>query len=423
MERIVVSQLGARMHYAVPRLLAGAGMLEHFYTDICATRGWPRLLRAVPGRLLPSAVRRLTGRIPWDVPDDRMTCFAGLGLAFALSRMRARTPTQQTAAELRAGRRLSSLVGGRGFGQATGVYAFSGECLELLTAARACGLWTAVEQIVAPRAILTDLVAEEERRFPEWCGHAEPDRLATEYAAREKAEWKAADLVVCGSDFVRRGVIAEGGDPARCVVVPYGVDARFKLPRREPHNGKLRVLTVGSVGLRKGSPYVVETARRLKDHAHFRLVGPAHVSQAARKALAENLEFIPGVPRSEILAHYAWADVFLLPSICEGSATAVYEAMAAGLPVVVTPNTGSVVQDGIDGFVVPIRDVDAIVAALERLIESPGLRASMSENASRRGAAFDLAAYGDRLRGVLRNVRRSPPRPGRPVRLVEETVG
>ncbi len=52
--RVVVSQLGARMDYAVPRILNAHGALEHFYTDICATKGWPRLVGQVPPRFLPT---------------------------------------------------------------------------------------------------------------------------------------------------------------------------------------------------------------------------------------------------------------------------------------------------------------------------------------------------------------------------------
>ena len=82
--------------------------------------------------------------------------------------------------------------------------------------------------------------------------------------------------------------------------------------------------------------------------------------------------------------HYQWADVFVLPSICEGSATVIYEAIGYGLPVVTTPNAGSVVRDGVEGFVVPIRDVAAIIQSLDRLSSDPQLRLEMSHRAGDR---------------------------------------
>lgn len=395
--KVAVVQLGARMHYAVPRILAAQGALAQLYTDIAAVQGWPRLVNAVPRRLLPGAVRRLAGRVPAGIDISRLTTFPGFGLALALRRLRATTPERETAAALWGGRTLGRRVAARGFGDADGLYAFSGESLDLLHAARAAGLWTAVEQIIAPRVIVDQLVAEEEARFPGWQAPTTGNRLSGRFAAQEMAEWAAADLVVCGSDFVRDGVVASGGDARRTVVVPYGIDQRYALPLRAAHDGPLRVLTVGGIGLRKGSPYVLETARRLKGRMAFRMVGPCALAPAAKAALARDVELIEAVPRAEMPAHYAWADVFLLPSICEGSATAIYEALAARLPVVTTPHAGSVVRDGIDGHLVPIRDVEAIVAALVGLAGDAERRRAMAEAAGLRATDYDLARYGQRL--------------------------
>ena len=99
--------------------------------------------------------------------------------------------------------------------------------------------------------------------------------------------------------------------------------------------------------MRKGSPYVLEAARRLAGSATFRMVGPCSLPAQIIDGAPSNLEILGPVPRGDIMRHYAWADVFLLPSVCEGSATVVYEALTAGLPVICTPNTGSVVRDGV----------------------------------------------------------------------------
>jgi glycosyltransferase involved in cell wall biosynthesis len=81
-----------------------------------------------------------------------------------------------------------------------------------------------------------------------------------------------------------------------------------------------------------------------------------------------------------------------------------YEALAAGLPVVATPNAGSVVEDGTSGFIVPLGDTGAIVAALQRLGDERTLDA-MSRAAVARAAEFDLAAYGRRLLAALAPLR------------------
>lgn len=405
-ERVIVSQLGARMDYAVPRILNAHGMLEHFYTDICATRGWPRLLEYIPRRFQPAGIRRLIGRRPSGIPPQRMTCFPGVGLSFALRRMRAHArPDDRMRAELDAGRRLSELVVRHGFGQASGFYGFIRECLEPLQAARAHGLWTAVEQNIAAWELVDRLEREEQKRFPDWISDVTEDTSSEAYASRERAEWAEADLIVCPSEFVRQSVSQYGGPIDRCVVVPYGVDTRFQIPARDRRHGPLRVLTVGSLGLRKGTPYVLEAARRMRGLADFRMVGRGAVPSAACAGLDGVVQFTGSIPRLEIIAQYAWADVFLLPSLCEGSATVTYEALAAGLPVITTPNTGSVVRDGKDGFIVPIRDVDAIVQSLHLLHDNRGRLSEMSHNAKLRAQDFDLAGYGRRLCDALRNAR------------------
>ncbi|MFC7053944.1 glycosyltransferase family 4 protein [Hansschlegelia quercus] len=400
----VVSQLGARMHYGVPRILHAEGRLEHLYTDICAAHGWPRALQSLPQGLLPRSIRRLTGRVPVGVPENRITGLAALGLGFALRRARTNDPTKLTEAHIWAGQSLSrrvlrSLMRDKS-SKATAVYGFSGECLELVSGAKALGMKTVVEQIVAPKPILDRLVLEEEERFPGWSPISARDGLSADYAARERGEWDAANLILCGSDFVRAGVIACGGSPDRCVVVPYGVqETTPKPPRRGAR--PLRVLTIGGVGLRKGSPYVLEAARRMKGMAEFRMAGALDVSDAARNRLSEAVTLLGAVPRSEIAAHYAWADVFLLPSVCEGSATVIYEALMAGLPVVTTPNAGSVVRQGVDGYVTPIRDIDAIEAALLALAHDRDLFFHMARNARRRGREHSLEQYARRLMQAL----------------------
>jgi len=400
---VVVAQLGARMHYAVPRLLERAGLLERLYTDICAAKGWPRLLRLIPPALRPGSVQRLLGRDPKDIPARRITAFTTFGFDYARRNSRARTTDERNAAFLWSGQEFGRLVIEQGFGAAKAVYVFNSAGLEILHAARQHGLKGIVEQTIAPRSIEWALLKDEARRFPGWETPAAKDSMMEDYCARESAEWAAADLVVCGSEFVREGIISCGGDPTKCVVVPYGLERRVeaapKAPRRD---GPLRVLTVGAVGLRKGAPYVLEAARQLGARAEFRMVGAVQVLPEAERQLREHVQLTGVVPRTEVAAQYAWADVFLLPSLCEGSATSTYEALFQGLPVICTPQTGSVVRDGADGFIVPPRDGAAIAEKLALLAEKTELLAEMSENARWRSSAFMLEKYGERLIAAFR---------------------
>ena len=402
---VVVSQLGARMHYAVPRIFHRTGRLERLYTDICATVGWPRLLTALPPAALPGALRRLSGRVPQSIPRDRIGCFEAIGLASVFARTMDTGRAADTSAALTAGRRFSAAVARQGFGGADTLYAISGECLEQLRAARDRGLATVVEQIIAPRQIVDELVDAEIARHPDWGAAVEPDPHADAFAAREKAEWALADIVVCPSEFVRDGIARVGGPVERCVVVPYGVDVGAVPAAKAPRRGRpLRVLTAGAVGLRKGSPYVLEVARRLQGVAEFRMVGGVHLPSAVEDRLRQHVELTGTVPRSEMAWHYAWADVFFLPSVCEGSATVIYEALGNGLPVVTTPNAGSVVRDGIDGFVCSSGDADGFAGRIETLARDDALLGRMSVQARLQGLDHDVASYGRRLLAAIGQV-------------------
>ena len=100
-------------------------------------------------------------------------------------------------------------------------------------------------------------------------------------------------------------------------------------------------------------------------------------------------------------SRYADADLFVYPSLHEGSAFATYEALASGLPVIATPNTGSVVRDGTDGYLVPVRDVDALMAKIELLYRDAERRAAMGMAARQRAEEFTWGAYRERLAALF----------------------
>ena len=113
--------------------------------------------------------------------------------------------------------------------------------------------------------------------------------------------------------------------------------------------------------------------------------------------LPENVTVVGSKPHNDIHSYYRWADVFCLPSLAEGSARVTHEALACGLPVICTPDAGSIVRDSIDGFLVPIRDSEAVADRLSRLHDDRDLLRRMSGCAMARAQESALANYGRRL--------------------------
>src|SRR5215831_5425457 len=120
-----VAQLGARMHYAVPRILHDTGQLAQLFTDFCVNSDWLRWLDAFPPSLRPDGLRRVCGRAPRNVPTNRITAFNLLGLHYAYRRRHAHSRRDFARAFLWAGRSFCERVVRRGLGEATGVYVFN----------------------------------------------------------------------------------------------------------------------------------------------------------------------------------------------------------------------------------------------------------------------------------------------------------
>ena len=403
--RVIVAQLGSRQGYVVPAVLERAGRLERLYTDICASV-WPwRLLDALlPRALCPAPLRRLLGRRAEGVSPQRIRCFSRFGFYYAWAMRRARSGAQLARMYCRTNEQFGKLVVASGLAGADAVYGYNGASLEIFREAKKHGMQTFLEQTLAPEALCQRLLAEEWQRWPGWEAAPPTPEDWGPLARREEEEWSLADKILCGSEFVRDGVQACGGLLDRCAIVPYSAAARFfspPLPRR--NRDALHVLCVGGVSLRKGIPYLMEAAQKLASRRLVvRVVGKVLVADAAAAQLRQFVELLGPVPRAEVSQQYRWADVFVLPSICEGSAVVCYEALAAGLPVITTPNAGSVVRDGQEGFIVPIRDAEAIAARLDRLASDRPLLEELSANAARRAKEFTWERYGQLLLAALR---------------------
>jgi len=417
--RIAVAQIGARRHYAVPTLLEEAGLLEGLWTDWCAESTPLRILkRFVPCGLRPAALRRLLARRVEGVPREKIRSLPSFALKRLLRPQKRADPAGLLRNYARANAEFGRRVVHRGLGEANAVYVFNAAGLEILQRAKRSGLFTILDQTAAPFEVDEILLAEERTRWPGWeCQGTRPQDWKP-LADRERAEWELADLVLCGSQYVRDSVRAVGGAAGRCRVVPYGVDIkRFRAAPERKNRGCLRVAFIGTVCLRKGIPYVMEAARRLKSQRiEFRVVGPVRLAADAIRELDRWVELAGPVPRSAILAEYESADVLLMPSLSEGSANVCYEAMAMGLPVITTPNAGSVIRDGVDGFLVPIRCADGIAERIVQLAGDRNLLYQLSRNARARARDFTWKSYRERLTSTIvaafREQRGSPTGPG-----------
>jgi glycosyltransferase involved in cell wall biosynthesis len=287
------------------------------------------------------------------------------------------------------------------------------ECLHSLEEAKRIGAKTIVERPAPHPEARKRLLQEEYDRwgvpFPH--GDAHPWMKKIDHAYRDEvvapAEFELADRVVVQSEFCRQSFIEEGFPDDRLVVLPRAVDLGEYAPGEGKERDRFRVLFVGTACLRKG---FLDLAHAWRDLAlsggELLVVGPVHDEIVPLlKPYREDptIRFV-GHVRGGAARYYAQADVFVLPSIVEGSANTNYEAMAAGLPVITTLNAGSVVRDGIDGFIVPIRDPDAIKERLLLLHENWEMARAMGKSGHDRVAVSSWETYENRLISIYGNL-------------------
>jgi glycosyltransferase involved in cell wall biosynthesis len=134
-----------------------------------------------------------------------------------------------------------------------------------------------------------------------------------------------------------------------------------------------------------------------------RFAGAVALSPAKLLPYREVATFLGPVPRPAMAGLYGWADLFVLPSLFEGSATVTYEALATGVPVVCTPNTGSIVREGVDGTIVPAGSLEALEDALAAVAEG---RLAWPEAGLGHGLG-GIEAYGHGLLGALQGLGRA----------------
>jgi glycosyltransferase involved in cell wall biosynthesis len=248
------------------------------------------------------------------------------------------------------------------------------------------------------------VLTEEAEREPEYAATLQNHELPSELTERLDLEIQLADRILAFSQTHADSFTRAGVSNDRLIVAPLGVDADLFSPRPSSgrsSKGSFRIAFVGQITQRKGLSYVIraiESAFGGSNHVELLLVGPLVGTGRPWRALPW-VRHIPGVPRAKLPTIYASADVFVLPSLVEGFAQTPLEAMACGLPTIVSDQTfgKGVIRHGVDGFVVSIRDPDSIARILVELHENPSLRKRIGQRARARSQQFSW----DRFRAQI----------------------
>jgi glycosyltransferase involved in cell wall biosynthesis len=244
----------------------------------------------------------------------------------------------------------------------TGIYAYEDGALLTFGRAQQRGLERIWDLPLPHHRTIEELLNEE---FHRWPGAAigPPHREPPWKLRRKDAELALATKVSVASTFTKQSLQRLAID-VPIVVAGYGFPIEEFQARTAAPSGPFTVISVGSHDLRKGTPYLLEAWRRAAiPDAELHLVGPLRLAKSFVDSYAGLFRHWPHVPKSELGRRYAGADLLAFPTLGDGFGLVIQEAMCTGTPVVTTPCGGGpeCITDGVDGWIVPPRDIDALV--------------------------------------------------------------
>lgn len=280
-------------------------------------------------------------------------------------------------------------------------------CLEAINKARANNITSIVDHGSLHLRAESKLMEEESNLL----GLPVESNLAPEWIIeKEDKEFKLADYVMLLSQAAKNGFIQQGIPSDKIFVNPCGVDLSQFSAKPYKKDKLFRITFCGSITPRKGIYYLLRAFSELNlKQAELCVIGGAYdhaFKSILEKFLTPNMRFIGTVPQNQLSDIYNQSSMFVLPSIADGFGMVVPQAMACGLPVIVTDHVGAadVVTDEVDGFVIPIRNIEALKEKILKLYEQPELTRAMGQAALKKADTLSWDAYGDRLVKFLTDI-------------------
>jgi len=283
-------------------------------------------------------------------------------------------------------------------GPLSAIYAYEDGALESFTAAHETGRLAIYDLPIAHWRTLRRLLEEEAERLPEWACTMEGLRDSAEKHARKDAEIELADYIIVASSFTRDSLSGIAGDRP-VYVTPYGCPPpALTPPAVREHGSPLELIYAGHLAQRKGIADLITAVEMLRINWRLTLAGPrpTQVPRALDRFLSDpRVTWLGAVPHATLMEKMARSHVFVFPSIVEGFGMVITEAMAAGLPVITTPHTAGpdILDDGVDGFIVPIRNPDALADRITCLADDETRRRAMAAAAKAKAERMNWGRY------------------------------
>ncbi len=231
--------------------------------------------------------------------------------------------------------------------------------------------------------------------------------------SNQKENLIAADKVLMASHFVKKSILNRINSKElerKIQIIPYGASiADFNYRTRIYQKGKkLSLLIVANISKRKGIDYLIKAMESLQGKAvQLNMIGAPDTGGEIlldKIKQASNINYYGKIPHAEIHKFFDQSDVFVLPSLAEGSSLSVYEAIAAGMPCIVTENVGSVIEDKKDGLIIEAKSSKAIIDAILYFLNNPDEVERMSVNTQKTIKEFSWNEFEKKIGDFYRKI-------------------
>lgn len=386
--------------------LAEHQMLAEFWTTVA----WNS--QSTWNKLLPSRIQTLLERRSYsEIPGERVRCVPsretirlGAGL----------TPLKKFLAsgegpfsiigvyrhfDSKVANRIESL-------RPDAVYCYEGGALRTFREAKRSGITTIYEQASCYWYWVRDQLKQEAERSPEFAALLPNLADSDEHLRWKDEELSLADYVFVASEQVHRTLTGTVADE-KIRVVNYGAPEARHLERTASDTAQpLRVLFVGALVQHKGIGYLLDAIDRLGPQVELTLIGRRFQPNSRVDDACSRWRWFESLSHRQVLDIMTESDVLVLPSLGEGFGLVVAEALACGLPAIVTPNVGAsdLIHHERDGFVVPVCSAEAIAQCLLALHSDRALLARMSLQAQVTAEENSWASYRANFADTLRAV-------------------
>jgi len=390
--KIAFHHPAARRGYALPSALEQQNRLFKVFTD-CYPRQWIRFstkqldnLSMSKFKLYQSVMKRYCN----NLPDDKIIDLGLSGYFYNFLRSSKKDYIEQLKITIKISELISEEM--KNYSQEFDwVYSFA---LSAFPCKKIMGNKEIIlDQMHIPLISLINVLKKEEKINGDWFEESiNPYKGSEDFILNlEKNDLDSADLILAPSEFVKQTLMNHYNFSENEIILnpylapswlyDYPTSLTQEKSDRNYSNEKLNILFVGEVGIRKGAHILLQALDKLDPQKYeSRLVGSIKLSSQKVKEYSDKCIFMGKLSKPELAKQYQWADVFVFPSLGEGSAGVTYEAMAFGLPIITTFSSGSHVRNDIDGYIIPEGDVDALISRINTYINNKSLLTEHSVN-------------------------------------------